>query len=62
MLLRNWKQVIDDFGITHFYFIDGTLTLNRKYMLKLCDAIENAGLKFTWEREVQEQIWLMKNF
>lgn len=48
-VIAELKQVIDDFGITHFYFIDGTLTLNRKYMLKLCDAIENAGLKFTWE-------------
>lgn len=43
------KHVIDDLGITHFYFIDGTLTLNRKYMLKLCDAIKDAGLELTWE-------------
>lgn len=48
-VIEELRHVIINYGITHFYFIDSTLTLNRKYILKLCNAIEKANLKFTWE-------------
>jgi len=43
------KHIIYDMGIDHFYFLDDTLTLDRRYILDLCDEIEKEGLKFTWE-------------
>jgi radical SAM superfamily enzyme YgiQ (UPF0313 family) len=43
------KHVINDFGIDHFYFLDDTLTLDRKYILEFCDEVEKQKLKFTWE-------------
>ena len=43
------KHVINDLGIDHFYFLDDTLTLNRRHILDLCDEMERQGLKFTWE-------------
>lgn len=43
------KQIINDFGTEHFYFLDDTLTLDRNYMLNLCSEIKKNRLKFTWE-------------
>ena len=43
------KHIIYDMGIDHFYFLDDTLTLDRRYILDLCDEVEKEGLKFTWE-------------
>lgn len=43
------RHVINDLGIDHFYFLDDTMTLDRKYMLAFCDEIKKQGLKFTWE-------------
>jgi radical SAM superfamily enzyme YgiQ (UPF0313 family) len=43
------KQVINDFGIDHFYFLDDTLTLDRQYILNFCGEVERQNLKFTWE-------------
>lgn len=43
------RHVINNLGIDHFYFIDDTLTLDRKYIIGLCDEVERQGLKFTWE-------------
>ncbi len=43
------KQVMNDFGIDHFYFLDDTLTLDREYILGFCDEVEKQKLQFTWE-------------
>ncbi|MFC1724221.1 B12-binding domain-containing radical SAM protein [candidate division KSB1 bacterium] len=48
-VISELKHIIYDLGIDHIYFLDETLTLNRKYVMKLCEAIENENLKFTWE-------------
>lgn len=48
-VISELKHIINDLGIDHFYFLDDTLTLDRKYILDLCDEVEKEGLKFTWE-------------
>lgn len=48
-VIREIRHLIEDFNINHFYFLDDTLTLDRKYILKLCDEIERHRLTFTWE-------------
>lgn len=48
-IISEIKQVINDFGIDHFYFVDDVLTLNRKHTLEFCHEIEKQGVQFTWE-------------
>ena len=48
-VIKEIKHIIYDLGVDHFYFLDDTLTLDRKYILELCDEIKKQGLKFTWE-------------
>jgi radical SAM superfamily enzyme YgiQ (UPF0313 family) len=48
-IIREISQVVETFGVDHFYFVDDVLTLNRAAVLSLCDAIEREGLKITWE-------------
>lgn len=36
-------------GIKHLHFQDDTLTINRKKMMAMLDAIEKDNLRFTWE-------------
>lgn len=48
-VINEIRHVINDLGIDHFYFLDDTLTLDRGYILSLCDEIEKQSLKFTWE-------------
>ena len=48
-LIAEIEHLIRDHRIDHFYFLDDTLTLNRRYILELCDEIEKRGLQFTWE-------------
>lgn len=43
------KGVIRDYNIRHFIFLDDTLTLDRKYMLEICDAIDRERLSITFE-------------
>lgn len=43
------ELVIKKFGITHFYFLDDTLTLDRRYTLDLCDEIDKRNLKITFD-------------
>jgi len=48
-VIKEIKHIIYDLGVNHFYFLDDTLTLDRKYILEFCDEIKKQGLKFTWE-------------
>jgi anaerobic magnesium-protoporphyrin IX monomethyl ester cyclase len=48
-LIAEIEHLIKGHRINHFYFLDDTLTLNRRYILELCDEIEKRGLQFTWE-------------
>jgi len=41
--------VISDYNIRHFIFLDDTLTLDRKYILEICDMIDKEKLSITFE-------------
>lgn len=43
------KNVIFDYNIRHFIFLDDTLTLDRKYILEICDMIDKEKLSITFE-------------
>tara|TARA_B100000315_G_scaffold248201_1_gene277809 strand:+ start:1893 stop:3350 length:1458 start_codon:yes stop_codon:yes gene_type:complete len=43
------EQVISNFGIRHFYFIDEVLTLNKPYISGICDEIIERELDITFE-------------
>lgn len=53
---RSVRSVIDeinsivlDFNIRHFIFLDDTLTLDRNYILEICDMIDKEKLSITFE-------------
>ncbi|KPK42864.1 MAG: hypothetical protein AMJ78_00950 [Omnitrophica WOR_2 bacterium SM23_29] len=48
-LVTEIESVINQFGIRHFCFVDDTLTLNRNYILNLCDEIDRRKLKITFD-------------
>lgn len=48
-VINEIKGVIADYNIRHFLFLDDTLTLDRKYMLELCDMIDSEKLSITFE-------------
>lgn len=48
-VIEEMKSIISDFGIRHFLFLDDTLTLDRKYMLELCNMMEKEKLSITFE-------------
>jgi len=41
-------DVIRDYGAEHIFFVDDILTLNRRWLYELMDAIEARGGGFTW--------------
>jgi len=43
------KSVVSEFNIRHFYFADDNLTLDRDYILKMCNLIEGENLPITFE-------------
>ncbi len=49
LLVEEIKSVVSQFNIRHFYFCDDNLTLNRDYVLELCDMIDKEGLAITFE-------------
>ncbi len=51
------KHIVNDMNIRHIYFLDDTLTLNRNYILKLCDEIDRNKLKFTFEGSTRANLW-----
>lgn len=42
------SEVIRDYGARHVFFVDDILTLDRRWLEELMDAIERSGLGFTW--------------
>ena len=56
-VLQELEGIVRDQAIRHIYFIDDTLTLDRKYILGLCDEIERRGLKFTFEGSTRANCW-----
>ncbi len=43
------KKIVTDYGKTHFRFEHDLLTLNRKWLFQLCEALEREKLNVTWE-------------
>ena len=48
-VIAELEVIVNKNKIDHLIFMDDTLTVNKKRMLKLCQAIMDSGLKFTWE-------------
>ena len=48
-IVKELKYVVEVLGISHLHFQDDTLTLKRTKVLDMCRAIQEHGLKFTWE-------------
>jgi len=49
-VVEEMKQVVADFPfITHFTILDDVMTLWKKHIIKICDLINEAGLKITFE-------------
>ncbi|MBU0895189.1 MAG: B12-binding domain-containing radical SAM protein, partial [Candidatus Omnitrophica bacterium] len=48
-VIDEMKGVIADYDIRHFIFLDDTLTLDRGYILRICDLIEKEKLSVTFE-------------
>ena len=42
------RLVVDEYGPGHVFFVDDILTLNRRWLSELMDALEQAGLGITW--------------
>lgn len=47
-ILAEVDQVIRDYGAQRIFFVDDILTLNRRWLDELMDAIEKRGGGFTW--------------
>lgn len=49
-VVEEMKRVVSEFPyINHFVFADDVLTLWKKHIIKICDLINEAGLKITFE-------------
>jgi len=49
-VVEEMQQVVKEFPyITHFYIVDDVVTLWKKHIIKICDLINEAGLKITFE-------------
>jgi radical SAM superfamily enzyme YgiQ (UPF0313 family) len=48
-VIEEIKNVLSAYNIRHFIFLDDTLTLDRKYILQICDMIEKEKLSITFE-------------
>ncbi len=43
------EYVVNNLGISHFYFVEDVLTLSKEYSLNFCSELEKRGLKITFE-------------
>lgn len=48
-VIEEIKVCVREHGITHFHFVDDTLTVNKNYVRKLCHSIHENNLDITWE-------------
>ncbi len=56
-VMTELEYVVRELGAEHIFFVDDTLTLNRKFIMDLCDEIEKRGLKFTFEGSTRANLW-----
>lgn len=50
-------HIVNELHIRHIYFLDDNLTLDRKYILNLCDRIERQKIKLTFEGSTRANLW-----
>lgn len=56
-VMKELGLIVSRYGASHIYFVDDTLTFNRKYILSLCDEIQKSGLRFTFEGSTRANLW-----
>jgi radical SAM superfamily enzyme YgiQ (UPF0313 family) len=56
-IVKEIDHIVNTLKIEHIYFLDDTLTLNRQYIMDFCDAVEAAGLRFTFEGSTRANVW-----
>ncbi|MFA5146037.1 MAG: radical SAM protein [Candidatus Omnitrophota bacterium] len=56
-VIAELDSIVNRYGAEHIYFIDDILTLDRGYIMRLCDAIQEHGLKFTFEGSSRADLW-----
>ncbi len=56
-VLQELEEIVLKRDIHHIYFIDDTLTLDRKYILELCAGIQQRQLQFTFEGSTRANCW-----
>ncbi len=56
-VIAELKQAVTVYGAQHIYFVDDVLTLNRRYILEVCAALQRHGLKFTFEGSSRANLW-----
>lgn len=49
-------HIVYELGIKHIYFIDDTLTLDRKFIIDVCTEIIDRKIKFTWESSTRANL------
>lgn len=47
-VIKEIEDMIEQFGIKEFYFVDDSFTVNRARIIELCEAIKRKGLDITW--------------
>lgn len=48
-VVEEMAQAVAHYNVEHFYFLDDTFTLNREYILQLCDILQQRQLNITFE-------------
>ena len=56
-VVQELDWIVNRQGIHHVYFIDDTLTLDRKFILDLCEEIQKRSLRFTFEGSTRANCW-----
>ena len=56
LLIEEMKLAYRYTKTKYFTFIDDTLTINRKYMLSLCDEMIEQGIDFKWEGQTRANL------
>ncbi|MEI6491396.1 MAG: radical SAM protein, partial [Verrucomicrobiota bacterium] len=56
-VVQELEEIVNVQKIRHIYFIDDTLTVDRKFIFSLCDEIEKRNLRFTFEGGTRANLW-----
>ncbi|RMH36202.1 MAG: radical SAM protein [Nitrospirae bacterium] len=48
-VVQEMAEVVERFGITHFYIVDDVMTLWREHIVEICDRLDAANLSITFE-------------